>query len=938
MNPEPAHDTTSPKADFDQRLEHRLAAWFEAIDLDTALTLEEFCADAPDLIEPLHTLINGEESILALVAGLRPRVEDESNHIVGGRYLLHERLGGGGAGHVYRAQDLVLNREVALKLLHTDHLASASVRSRFEREARALASLSHPNIVSIHDFGAQDDRPYLAMQLLDGERLQPGELPLTPRRAAEIALAIAQALGTAHSQGILHRDVKPANIVFDGRRPLLADFGLARVEDSAAPTREGAVAGTLLYMAPEQLQGATVSLDERADIYSLGATLYELLTGTPPFPESKATVGTGEDPVPSVAAAILVDRPPALGLDPQHRDLELIVLHCLEKDREDRYRSAEALAGDLERYLKGREISVRPRSWAEKGWRLARRHPRQAAALLVTAVVVAFLLAAMASQQRADESQKSLLAQQVETALEAGRLREARRNFDSLRAGWPEAEMTRDLADRLHKVQVREALFDLVQQRSSVGSEREIRLALANFEEQGDSRDLLGRGLRALTHLLLSENEKALTLARETKAPVGPAIQKLAQGESIVGILRQAPSASPVECLLLTILADYGQGRDYALRKRLLDVVATDPRLAARGRVEKSIIYARSGEYLAALECYGGLDKRVFGESFIRDETAYMLLHSDDVGGALALYEDVPWADLGPKGTALLANALQRVGKNEEAKSLLAGMGERGRDHAMILSAQADQDSLDGDREAAKAKLARALRAPMIPRSRYDLHIRALQVEIDAVALASASPTERRVGPEDTPLIREFLRRAQELSLLAATDRDLAICHQIQYVCHSLLGDGLAAAKQIDRALNTGVRGVAIESQWVHMATGFADFKELPNNYRYDFGSRGFLLRRAKFIADRLIREQRPLLDVSAGVAWDKVVGSRAYIALREDDEVALAKLTDIYEREAAPGAEKSRFLEKLRFGLRKIRTGEFKFRDHLIEPPPHMR
>jgi Tol biopolymer transport system component len=270
-----------------------------------------------------------------------------------GPYEIVAPIGAGGMGEVYRARDTKLGRDVAIKVLPPDFVVRPEARARFEREARAVAALSHPNILAIHDFGEADRMAYAVMELLEGETLREalahGALPA--RRAIAYAIQVAHGLAAAHDKGIVHRDLKPENvfITLDERVKIL-DFGLARQELPAfgathtvavtmnSPTEPGVVLGTVGYMAPEQVRGATV--DGRADLFSFGTMLYEMVTGERAFHRATAA---------ETMTAILREDPPD---PPAHRAvspaIDRIVRHCLEKKPEARFRSAHDLAFALD--------------------------------------------------------------------------------------------------------------------------------------------------------------------------------------------------------------------------------------------------------------------------------------------------------------------------------------------------------------------------------------------------------------------------------------------------------------------------------------------------------------------------------------------------------------------------------------------------------------
>jgi serine/threonine protein kinase len=292
-----------------------------------------------------------------------------------GDYELLEVIGRGGQGVVYRARQKSLNRPVALKVIGLGHWATEAHLKRFRREAEAAASLDHSGIVPIYEVGERDGSCYFSMKLVEGGQLDAviKREPMPTRCAVELIAKIARTVHYAHEHGILHRDIKPGNILLDQKgEPHLTDFGLARlVESESSVTHTLDVLGTPSYMAPEQAVGNNASVSSATDVYGLGAVFYQLLTGQPPF-----AGGTTYETI-----KLLLDtepRPPRL-LNPKvDRDLSTICLKCLEKDRTRRYPSALALAEDLEHWLKHEPIQARRTGIVIRGRKWVRRNPTSA--------------------------------------------------------------------------------------------------------------------------------------------------------------------------------------------------------------------------------------------------------------------------------------------------------------------------------------------------------------------------------------------------------------------------------------------------------------------------------------------------------------------------------------------------------------------------------
>jgi tetratricopeptide (TPR) repeat protein/predicted Ser/Thr protein kinase len=319
------------------------------------------------------------------------------------RYRVERLLGSGGMGTVYKAFDPTLGRWVALKFLHRN---DAHQTERFLREARAQARITHPNVCQVHEAGEAEGRPYIAMQYIDGRSL--GELceELSLAAKAQIVRDVARAVHAAHRTGLVHRDLKPGNILLtrdEGGEihPYVVDFGLAMAQDEVSLSRTGMISGTPAYISPEQAQGQ--GLDRRTDVYSLGVVLYEMLAGQPPF--------TGGNLARILVQLVQEDPRPLRQIAPAvPEDLETIVAKCLEKDPARRYESARDLAEDLDRFLDGEPIRARPAGWTYRAGKRLRKN-RALAAVSAAAVIALLALGLLSLRAQWQARERTRLAQ-----------------------------------------------------------------------------------------------------------------------------------------------------------------------------------------------------------------------------------------------------------------------------------------------------------------------------------------------------------------------------------------------------------------------------------------------------------------------------------------------------------------------------------------------
>ncbi len=405
------------------RVERAFQRWvdqFRASGADEAAAASALEGEPDDVRAEVERRIADFRALRASLGGAAPRFEP--GRVIGDFRLVRE-LGRGGMGAVFEAEQLSVGRHVALKLLFPHLGLSQSRLERFRREAVAGGRLAHPNVVTVHGVGEDDGVHWIALELVPGgttladeiARLRGArELPAGwYRRVAELFAAVADALAVAHEHGVVHRDVKPSNVLIDPQgRPRVADFGLARLEGEASLSRTGEMLGTPFYASPEQIGARRGGVDARTDVFSLGATLYEALTLTRPF---------DGDTSHQVWAKIRELDPP----DPRAlrsrvpRDLAVIAQKALEKDPERRYPTLRAMADDLRRFVASEPIHARPPGKVSRAMKLVRRHPvwSSVGAITFLALAIIFtLLVALERQNRVAHAERLLAQEQAELA------------------------------------------------------------------------------------------------------------------------------------------------------------------------------------------------------------------------------------------------------------------------------------------------------------------------------------------------------------------------------------------------------------------------------------------------------------------------------------------------------------------------------------------
>jgi serine/threonine protein kinase/tetratricopeptide (TPR) repeat protein len=599
-------------------------------------------------------------------------------------YEILGELGRGGMGVVYKARHTTLKRLVALKMILAGGHAAASELARFLAEAQAVARLQHPNIVQVHEIGEKDGLPYFSLEYVDGGTLAKrlSGTPLPPRDAAQLTVTLALAIEAAHQAGIVHRDLKPANVLLAGTSPSvvqcvpkIADFGLAKtLDDDSGQTRTGAIMGTPSYMSPEQASGQIKAIGPRTDVYALGAMLYEMLTGRPPF--RSATIVETLEQVRSQEPVSPRSLQPSLP-----RDLETICLKCLAKDPTQRYGTAKELADDLQRFVTNQPVIARPAGLPERTLKFVKRNRL----LVGAAMTVFFVLLLGLISTRVEAARANAEAENARTEKD-NVLRELReKTLKEAEVAWRAGDMRRRLkvlndAIKLPNTDYVGLRLDLARTHAALAEADKVNEILDELEKRDDlgkheGSVLLLRGYTAMgsrTKAGFDYIEKSLTkYLPEEERLFAQGLQARTSPEAVdflTAALKKDPYHEPSRAMLAMMLFMLGrvEEADATIRESMFRF-PDNPNF----RVIRMAILARNKKKKEALEMIAPTEKQFTKAQFRVVKALVNFLDAagrldDPDGGATPEEVAAMWAQLAPDMHVIWPIAPGQVPKNAE--------------------------------------------------------------------------------------------------------------------------------------------------------------------------------------------------------------------------------------------------------------------------------
>ncbi len=807
-----------PETSDNEQLQVILEAWFESLENGERPLIEDLCADAPELVSVVRRLVDQEEAATGALDTLRGGQDPEEglNGTRLGDFRVLSFLGAGGMGQVYLARQESLGRLVALKVLTRDGQDS-SAAARFQREAEIAAALDHAHIVPVYAVGEEGGFSFLAMKWLSGPALDQLESSLPPRDVARIGLAIARGLHAAHETGVIHRDIKPGNIMLDGDTPFVLDFGLARGASDLTLTRRGTVPGTLLYMSPEQLRAGHSGgvLDGRTDVYSLGATLYQAVSGRPPFQAS--------DPEVLIRQVLMVE-PAELNLSGGARDLETIILRAMSKDRQRRFQTAQEFAEDLQRYLDDLPIVSRRIGPFTRAFKAVNRHRRLSVGIGVALAVIVVLLVWVGVTRLEDERLLAESLRTAEDALWSGDVEVADKLLAGAGARRPDDPRVALLRHRLVAVRLLEEILD----RTIEG---------LDFQDVGLMQPLMARledslvacgGWAAATgdrahawvlvralYLIRERNgdpRRALPLLEGRSGRAAAALRALALGEELRDLPPAGDRAAQEHLFTFLALREAERSRQDQYAELALALQGPD------GRGDDRVLYARAvwlaedeDQAVAARVAFEGLEGggEALRPALLRN-LARINLILGDLDAARRMFEEYRgrfpdedrWT---PREAATFHELLRRQDQEVAARDLLDRAIAAHPDHWKLLMIQATElGTVAPDRAVQLAR-----KAASVARRRWRRE-RAVAQELllTLIAMPNGGGRPGDLDPEEREQLRELHGRAEEELTRCRDPQASSDLHYLQARVAGRLGAG-SRADELRAALDVSDRNFA---------------------------------------------------------------------------------------------------------------------------------